>query len=179
MPRGPLTGLSEMRRHPFQATPPLVPLLPSGPDGPWWVGTGRGTRTPVSGTKTQGPAIGRYPYEPTHSDETFVAETMYSHLAFGSAGVEGLEPPMPGPEPGALPLGYTPTVGQEGLEPPILGLRGRRIPIMLLTRFLFVFLERAWRESNPRIRVNSPALNLSATDPRTEPAPVAIPTPAP
>jgi hypothetical protein len=24
------------------------------------------------------------------------------------AGVEGFEPPMPGPKPGALPLGYTP-----------------------------------------------------------------------
>lgn len=40
-------------------------------------------------------------------------------VLFGCQGVGegGLGPPIPGPEPGVLPLDYSPVVGQEGLEP--------------------------------------------------------------
>jgi hypothetical protein len=59
-------------------------------------------------------------------------------------------------------LSYVPMVGERGFEPPSLGLRGRYTS-HCATHPTF---QRAWRESNPRILVNSQALNLSATDPK-------------
>lgn len=56
-------------------------------------------------------------------------------------GAEGIEPSMPDPKTGALPLGYAPGAGEEGIEPPSLGLKPRILADELFPRYYFVNLD--------------------------------------